>query len=212
MFDKTGKFIKQVGHIGNDPEGYSSVYCWGNNETGDIYFWGWNNELVCYDQEGLFKEKIKIPFEAEGYAAASYNYLTNEIFVGHKEGILGANGSALLFFRNNEPITSFQTIAADDKPFDPSNIASISVVKNEEGVKLFGPTAYSGVVIVNYKEPETGSISFPDNTSLWRQNENLYFKEAYNDTIYQVKDTTIVPSSIIDLGKVPLKYSDRYEE
>ena len=210
MFDKTGKFIKQVGHIGNDPEGYSSVYCWGNNETGDIYFWGWNNELVCYDQEGLFKEKIKIPFEAEGYAAASYNYLTNEIFVGHKEGILGANGSALLFFRNNEPITSFQTIAADDKPFDPSNIASISVVKNEEGVKLFGPTAYSGVVIVNYKEPETGSISFPDNTSLWRQSENLYFKEAYNDTIYQVKDTTIVPSSIIDLGKYHWKYSDRY--
>ncbi len=111
-------------------------------------------------RKDYLKRKLKFHLRQRGYAAASYNYLTNEIFVGHKEGILGANGSALLLFKNNEPITSFQTIAADDKPFDPSNIASISVVKNEEGVKLFGPTAYSGVVIVNYKEPETGKV-FP---------------------------------------------------
>lgn len=66
MFDKTGKFIKQVGHIGNDPEGYSSVYCWGNNETGDIYFWGWNNELVVMTRKDYLKRKLKFHLKQRG--------------------------------------------------------------------------------------------------------------------------------------------------
>lgn len=210
MFDKTGKFIRQVGHVGNDPEGYNNVYCWGNNETGDIYFWGWNNDLVCYDQEGLFKGKIKIPFESEGYSAASLNYLDDEIFVSHKDGMFGAGRSDLLFFKNNEKITSYPTIMSNDKPFDPSNIESISVVKNEEGVKLFGPSAYEAIIIINFKEPETGNILITGNTRLWRQGQDLFFKEAYNDTIYQVKETSLVPSGIIDLGKYHWEYSDRF--
>lgn len=207
MFDRTGKFIRQVGHVGNDPEGYSSVYCWGNNETGNIYFLGWENELVCYNQEGLFERKIKIPFDAKG---SSFNYLTDEILVAHKSGMFGVGGNELLFFKDNELRTSFPVVGVEDQPIDPSNIASISVINSEAGVKLFGPTACAGVIIINYKEPETGSVSFLNTSSLWRRDQDLYFKETYNDTIYQVKDTILIPSSVIDLGKYHWEFSERF--
>lgn len=209
MFDNTGKFIKQVGHVGNDPGGYNGSYCWVNNETGDIYFWGWNNDLVCYDLNGEFKENIKIPFKVDGFGGTTYYYQTADRFIGYKQGAMGSKGNQLLFFKNNEQITSFPTVLNDDSEFDPSSIASISVLKSEESTKLFGPTAYSGVIVIDFKEPETGSIFLPNVTSLWHQNKQLYFKEAYNDTIYQVKDTTLIPSSILDLGKYHWEYSER---
>lgn len=212
MFDKeTGKFIKQVGHIGNDPVGYSSVYCWGNNETGMIYFNGWNKDLVCYDQEGTFRGKIKIPFDVQGYSSASFGYQNDGIFVLYKSGTLFGNGASdLLFFKDNAQIDSCSTIVCDDKPFDPSTIASIAMFNSETGVGLFGPTAYEGVVVIDYKEPETGSVNVIASTRLWRQDNELYVKGAYNDTIYQVKDQTLIPSTILDLGKYHWDFSERF--
>ena len=83
-------------------------------------------------------------------------------------------------------------------------------MKSEKGIDLFGPTAYEGILVIDYKEPETGCIVFLSNNNLWRLDQDLYFKEAYNDTIYQVKDTILIPSSILDLGKYHWKFSERF--
>lgn len=211
MFDKeTGRFIKSVGHVGNDPEGYNNVYCWGDNETGIIYFSGWNNDLVCYDQEGIFKGKIKIPLKSEGYSSLSVCRQENGTFVLHKQGMFGDGVSHLLFFNDDELITSYTTVASDEEPFDPSNINMISVLKGEEAVNRYGPTAHDGAILVDYKEPETGSITVTGIPALWRQDKNLYFKEAYNDTIYQIKDTVMTPSVVLDLGKYHWDFSERF--
>lgn len=214
MFDKnTGKFIKQVGHVGNDPEGYSSVYCWGNNETGMIYFSGWNNdgiELVCYDQEGLFKGKIKLPLVSQGSGVRNINTSADGTWVCYKEDMFGAETPEIHFFKDNKEIASYPFGKKEEKPFDTSNINEISVLKNEKGMELFGPTAYEGVILITYKEPETGSVVMPADTRLWRQDKDLYLKEAYNDTIYQVKDTLLVPVSVIGLGKYHWDFSERF--
>lgn len=211
MFDKgTGKFIKQVGHIGNDPEGYNSVFCWGDNETGMIYFNGWNKDLVCYDSEGNFRGKIKIPFDVQGASSSSFSYQNDGTFVLHKSGLFGNGESKLLFFKDNMPIDSCSTIASKGEPFDPSNIASISVFKSETGIEVFGPTAYEGTIVIDYKEPETGIIIIVANTSLWSRGKDIYFKEAYNDTIYQVKDRTLVPAVVLDLGKYHWNFLERF--
>lgn len=211
MFDKgTGKFIKQVGHIGNDPEGYNSVFCWGDNETGMIYFNGWNKDLVCYDQDGVFQRKIKIPFETMGASLTSFGYQNDGTFVLYKSGILGDGKNNLLFFKDNMPVDSCSTMATDEQPFDPSNIGSIAIFKSETGIELFGPTAYEGTIVIDYKEPETGCIILNANTRLWRQDKELYFKEAYNDTIYQIKDRTLMPSGVLDLGKYHWSFSERF--
>lgn len=211
MFDKgTGKFIKQVGHIGNDPEGYNSVFCWGDNETGMIYFNGWNKDLVCYDQDGVFQRKIKIPFETMGASSTSFGYQNDGTFVLYKSGILGDGKNNLLFFKDNMPVDSCSTMATDEQPFDPSNIGSIAIFKSETGIELFGPTAYEGTIVIDYKEPETGCIILNANTRLWRQDKELYFKEAYNDTIYQIKDRTLMPSGVLDFGKYHWSFSERF--
>nr|WP_129733504.1 DUF4934 domain-containing protein [Parabacteroides goldsteinii] len=211
MFDKkTGKFIKQVGHIGNDPEGYNSVFCWGDEETGMIYFNGWNKDLVCYDQEGNFRGKIKIPFDVQGVSSSSFSYQNDGIFVLHKSGLFGNGESNLLFFKDNMPIDSCSTTASSGEPFDPSDIASISVFKSETGIEVFGPTAYEGTIVIDYKEPETGSIIITANTSLWSRGKDIYFKEVYNDTIYQVKDRALVPAIVLDLGKYHWSFPERF--
>lgn len=211
MFDKeTGKFIKQVGHIGNDPEGYSSVYCWGDNETGMIYFNRWNKELVCYDQDGLFKEVITIPLNGEGYSSISFCCREDGTFVSHEQGMLGDGVSRLSFFKDNEQITSYTTVTNDEQPFDPSNIASLTVLKDDTALELYGPTAREGVIVVDYKEPETGCVTITNTHALWHQDKNLYFKEAYNDTIYQVNDTALIPAVILDLGKYHWDFSERF--
>jgi hypothetical protein len=212
MFDKeTGKFIKQVGHIGNDSEGYRSVFCWGDNETGMIYFNGWNKDLVCYDQNGTFKEKIKIPFEVQGASSASFGCQNDGTFVLYKSVLFGKGENSLLFFKDNMAIDSCATrMAVESQSLDPSNIASIAVLKGETGAQFYGPTTYEGVLVLDYKEPETGNIIINANTRLWRQDKELYFVEAYNDTIYQVKDRALVPASVLDLGKYHWNFSERF--
>lgn len=56
LFDKkTGRFIRSVGHVGEDPEGYSDVYGgWQNPYTGQLSFHGWKNEIVVYGADGRF--------------------------------------------------------------------------------------------------------------------------------------------------------------
>ena len=56
LFDKkTGRFIRSVGHVGEDPEGYSNVHGgWQNPYTGQLSFHGWKNEIVVYGADGRF--------------------------------------------------------------------------------------------------------------------------------------------------------------
>lgn len=211
MFDKeTGKFIKQVGHIGNDPGGYSSVYCWGDNETGMIYFNRWNKELVCYDQDGLLREVITTPLNTEGNSSISFSCREDGTFVSHEQGMLSDAVSRLTFFKNNQQIALYTTVTSDEQSFDPSNIAEISVLKDDKALEIYGPTAREGVIVVDYKEPETGFVTLTNTQSLWHQGKNHYFKEAYNDTIYQIKDTTLVPAVVLDFGKYHWDFSERF--
>ena len=50
-FDRvTGKYLYEIGHIGNDPEGYAKdewgkINYWVDANGGKIYFMGWNNDF-----------------------------------------------------------------------------------------------------------------------------------------------------------------------
>ncbi len=56
LFDKkTGRFIRTIGHVGEDPEGYSNAYGgWQNPHTDRLYFPGWNKKQVAYRADGSF--------------------------------------------------------------------------------------------------------------------------------------------------------------
>ena len=52
LFDRlNGKFIRQIGHFGKDPGGYSAFLFY-NDATSTFYFRGWKKNIIKYSIEG----------------------------------------------------------------------------------------------------------------------------------------------------------------
>ena len=61
LFHKqTGKYICSIGHIGDDPSGYSSTNYW-IDDAGLFYFFRAPDQLLKYNQKGEMTGKIQIP-------------------------------------------------------------------------------------------------------------------------------------------------------
>ena len=62
LFDaKTGKFIREIGHWGEDASGYSEPKAYIHPMTGHIYFHREPNKLIKYNQEGEFLGEVIMP-------------------------------------------------------------------------------------------------------------------------------------------------------
>ena len=62
LFDReTGKFIREIGHIGEDPKGYSGPKAYVHPVTGHLYFQRNPNKLMKYNQNGEFLGEVVIP-------------------------------------------------------------------------------------------------------------------------------------------------------
>ena len=84
LFDaKTGKFIREIGHRGEDASGYSEPKAYVHPVTGNIYFHRQPNKLVKYNQEGEFLGEVIMP---NGLPSGFYPLLTpNEMLVYEEE-------------------------------------------------------------------------------------------------------------------------------
>ena len=87
---RTGGFIREIGHYGNDPEGYrASTFTLPFDEENNVFYaLGWPlRQYLCYDQSGKLVKKINAPKEAASFAqidrqinvAFIKNYDGNEI-------------------------------------------------------------------------------------------------------------------------------------
>lgn len=215
LFDKaTGRFISSVGHVGNDPEGYSGVTHFTDDKPdGTIYFNGWHNELVSYGADGNFRGKVKVPLESKERIAGLYNCVNDDIFLGYYSGPFGDGKDRILFFRDDEALRTIAlTRDSPGESINPSEIESISVLNGEPATEKYGSAGREGVLVMNFKGPETGCISFMGSNSMWHVGKDLYFKDTYNDTIYQVVDTMLIPSTVFGLGTYHWDYADRYNK
>ena len=62
LFDReTGKFLREIGHKGNDPRGYNSPIGYVHPVSGDIYFQKQPNKLIKYNQDGEFLGEVELP-------------------------------------------------------------------------------------------------------------------------------------------------------
>ena len=86
LFDKkTGRFIRSVGHVGEDPEGYSDVYGgWQNPYTGQLSFHGWKNEIVVYGADGRFDHIWTPSVSVDEFPAMGvFDYLDADLIAGY---------------------------------------------------------------------------------------------------------------------------------
>lgn len=204
VFDKqTGRFICQVGHVGNDPEGYSSISGgWTNPNTNQFYFPGWNKNFLSYKTDGTFDGNWEPALRAGDFPEmAVFTYLGPDVKVGHYSAS-STHLPRVALFRDNEVIRIDSLDLGGEKDIAVTNndILSLSIVKD----------GGDGLIIMNYKD-QRSAVYMLGNGCFWHNADDLYFKEPYNDTIYQVSVTEgLVPVRVLDAGRYAWPYADRF--
>lgn len=192
----TGKYICEIGHIGKDPQGYMALHggkinFWVDESQKIIYFLGWNNDFVLYDFEGNFKDKISMGDQDHSLSSYSFVMDADEVW-GHNK--IGLDPNAASLFHGNAHTLTKSDISAPKSP-----VVSINDIQQVEIVTdyiTFGGTSAMFSLTQNRKMNQT--IGSP---SIWKSDNTIRYKEAFNDTIYNVTQTGITPYLILDLGK-----------
>ena len=204
LFDKkTGRFIRSIGHVGDDPEAYASNNGgWQNPYTDQLYFPGRQNKKVVYRADGHFDHIWTPPIPVGQFPAISaFDYFDADKIAGYYQAT-GTQPARIALFRGEETIRidTLQSLQEGDGTVTPSDIASIIVFSN----------GGDAMIIMKYKDNKL-AIYPTGNSCFWHAGDNLYFHQDYNDTIYQVSATEgLQPVRVLDLGAYNWPYSERF--
>ncbi|MCC8155355.1 MAG: 6-bladed beta-propeller, partial [Tannerellaceae bacterium] len=86
----------------------------------------------------------------------------------------------------------------------------INVLKKHSDIDLFRILGIDGILHLESAEKEIGNMFMLGLNPFWRYKNDIFFKEEYNDTIYRIQDTQLIPDRVFDLGKYHWPYGDRY--
>ena len=198
-FDRvTGKYLYEIGHIGNDPEGYAKdewgkINYWVDANGGKIYFMGWNNDFQLYDLNGGYWGKLQMPIGGDFNIAQNYFLMNADTIWGHNKLHLSEGMPSVFYIQGKIPqITGIYSWPSSLLPMD--EVVSLSNL-------LGGYVAHGGdlqmVELTGGRKYYT-AINSP---SLWRQGGAIRLKQAFNDTIYTVSADRLVPYKRVNLGK-----------
>ena len=142
LFEKeTGRFVRTIGHVGNDPEGYSDVYGgWINSFSEKLYFPGWHKKKVVYGVDGKFEGIWESPIAIGDFPQiAEFCSLGTDITVGYYSATDSLPARVALF-QDKElvKLDSVNVGRRENIKINSSDVASISVFQQGE----------SGIVIV----------------------------------------------------------------
>lgn len=189
LFHKqTGKYIYSIGHIGDDPSGYSSTNYW-IDDAGLFYFFRAPDQLLKYNQKGEMTGKIQIPHIP---AAPDFFAFSDSTIIAHCNSSIGLESSNSLLFLNSfgEKLDSIPNLLKSPSIPSPDNIFSLSIIKR--GAGFFGNLGRRGVMII--KDKEQGELLLPlYNPSLWSSENEVRFRETFTDTIYTIKNRKLYP-------------------
>jgi len=180
LFDReNGKFLREIGKIGRGPDEYSLVPTNYFNQTQKIiYTIGSNNNILTYNLQGQVKDNFKIP----------------EQFNTDVEGI---------------PVTV--TSALFDAYLDSNTF--VSYVQNYTGYEkkkiiLFNKDTITKIYPNYLSWERTPSRNINVISPIFYHFDNrLFFKEPYNDTLFEVKHNELNPRFIFSLGKNGIPYA-----
>ena len=210
LFDRsTGKFIRDIDHVGTDPQGYAKdawgkVNYWVDYDQNIIYVLGWGNDLILYDLAGNYKDRICIDDNVRYNLQQSYLYVTYGKLWGHNKLYISNRTSPLFCIdENSNHITDIVGLPVDLLPMD--DLQSVS--------ELLGDYVSYGGDLTMASFANGGKFYTAINSpSLWRFENDIRLKQTFNDTIYTLSDSKIKPYLIFELGDWAWQYQDRLEE
>ena len=198
LFDReTGKFLREIGHKGNDPRGYNSPIGYVHPVSGDIYFQKQPNKLIKYNQDGEFLGEVEIPGRLNN---GFYPLLTKEgMLVYGGETFNSQTPSQLYYLDEAKGKTGDVALpgAQDSDTVTPDQINGLSVYA---GLGAYGLLGYTGAIKIEFKNGTQGLYAY-NYPAVWSMEDHFHFHEALGDTIYQVKGTKLEPYRIFNLGE-----------
>ncbi|WP_421977902.1 DUF4934 domain-containing protein [Roseivirga seohaensis] len=187
LFDrKTGTYLKDIGHKGDDPEGFSSaLYALGVNvKNKTVYARGKRFDLYEYSLgDGLLVNTIPGPkVEELDKALTSISFM--DISLITSQGIIDDELGVGYFMniKGNEP---YKLVVYDF---------------NGEVLKIY-PNHQS------YEKRKNG-ISI-ESADFHNYNNALFFKENFNDTVFNVGVDTLKPALVYELGEYSPPYTEQ---
>ncbi len=195
LFDKqNGKFIRSIGHKGEDPQGYSNANCLIHPKTNVLYFYRQPNKLVKYDTEDHFLGEVTLP---QNISPSLYLTFADSLILAHYgEGIGQPQASALLYLNEKGEVKdSLPEFANPGDPMGMDQISSINVFK-----QLPGSLSVGGLIYVNYQNGTVAALPI-DCPSLWINDGGIRFRKSFNDTIYDIKGHEATPYIIFNTAQ-----------
>ena len=214
LFDRnSGKYIRPIGRIGQGPEEYSvGGFGFSNNVsysfdevTKTIYFHTHTAGVqIRYDLEGNFLGRTAQAQHAE-YNSTFHQIIHNDTVTAHNNIPLATNNVSVLSFHAKtgnlkDTIPQFK----DSNTFSYDNVRSFSVLK----------ASYTTDRKLTYIfTMKTGEYVYfmPKSPSLWKWNNKIRLKEAFVDTIYTIKESSLQPIMTLNLGKYHWPYKQRFD-
>ena len=207
LFDaETGKFIREIGHKGEDPRGYSEPKAYVHPVTGNIYFHRSPNKLIKYSQGGEFLGEVEMP---NGLPSGFYPLLTKDGMLVYEGETFNAQHQSQLYYLDEEKGKTGDIAlpeVVNSEEINPSEIQGISVLGG--GIEAYGLLQQSGAIKVEFKDEKQGLFMF-NYPALWAIGNDFYFHETFGDTIYQVKGQELEPYRVFNFGERHLPKAER---
>lgn len=195
LFDKqTGKYLRNIGHKGEDPQGYSSANCLIHPQTHILYFYRQPDKMVKYDTQGNFVGEVILP---QKISPSLYITFADSLIVAHYgEGIGQPQASALLYFNEKGEVKdSLPEFANPGNPMGMDQISSFEVFK-----QLPGNLSIGGLIYINYQNGMMTALPI-DQPSLWLNENGIRFRKTFNDTIYNIKGHEATIQTLFHTGQ-----------
>ncbi|MCG6189349.1 DUF4934 domain-containing protein [Maribellus maritimus] len=180
VFDRTsGKFLREIGHYGNDPGGYKKVVQTFPFDEGKklVYTSGWDpKSYYRYSADGSFSDKVtaySIDKEGDimdnvfGEIVTSIAPLNDTSFVGYVWNIDGKQEAKLIVFN-----------------------------ENNHRIKIFPQYNH-----FDYDIKRDGISVYGWNAKYYQLDNQLHFYERFTDTVYTVSMDTLLPKFVLNSGE-----------
>lgn len=212
LFDrKTGKFIREIGKLGNGPEEYTGgrgtpaiMYIDAGDQT--IYVTSQNKQLQHYDLMGNYLGKIVYPENIKKYTANNQFFIDGGNVLTHSRSYLGNCPWETARFSAQTTADADTTAQIHPRKACPMDQVESISVQNGEYTKVGGV----GMILMTMKDG-TRFENIPENPSIWKMDDAYRLKGLDVDTIYNIVDNTFVPHMAFDFGEWQCTYDEAFQ-
>lgn len=197
---ETGRYVAQLGHRGNDPEGYWGTTPYYNEGNGLFYFERLPNQLQRYDAQGKYHGKAWIPTPPEMPVAFVFE---DSLVIGfHEMPSYAPNQKRLLTC------------------FTEKGVLKDSVQRSESMMSFLKESTSLGMVrislgkieyVLNVPTDEVW-VDLQSSCPLWKCEGKVRVKEGLCDTIFTLENhRDLIPAYVFHMGKYALSPQARRE-